>query len=251
MSDLEPQVAEDRSGQVALAEDVAAGSIGITSTADRSGQVALAEDAAAGHIGITDSDLDCRTTTTERGSMPTELTSQQKATAARQEKARLKREAAAAADKGSGLLGLHDEKGTSGSTIRHREKAPTEKVAFDRLHLQPNGPNGSKIRPPRIHIANNVDKDGAPAGGYVEGIGLRIDWQNGPLGTGNQRRAPMGAFVETVIEAAKQRLEHYQESKFVCEENAVAINHLTAALEALHSRTAARESRGVEGTLEV
>ena len=54
---------------------------------------------------------------------------------------------------------------------------------------------------------NDSDDDGNPAGGMVRGVGLFIQWQNGPLGRGDERREPNGAFVETVIAAAKQRIE--------------------------------------------
>ena len=56
---------------------------------------------------------------------------------------------------------------------------------------------------------------------------------------------------ETVIEAAKQRLEHYQTTRFECHENNEAIRYLKAALDILDQRTKDREARGVEGTHEV
>jgi len=97
--------------------------------------------------------------------------------------------------------------------------------------------------------AHNFDDENQnPTGGTVNGTGLRINWQNGPLGRGAEREEPNGAFVETVIAAAKQRLEFYQDSKFSCSENAAAIMHLSDALEILDSRTKDREKRDVEGT---
>ena len=95
---------------------------------------------------------------------------------------------------------------------------------------------------------NRLDDDGNPAGGYVTSIGLNINWQDGPLGRGADRQEPNGAFVETVIAAAKQRLEHYQDTKFECTENAMAIEHLNEALTVLRQRTSDREKRDVEGT---
>ena len=95
---------------------------------------------------------------------------------------------------------------------------------------------------------NNTDRGGNPMGGSVNGRGIIIDWQNGPLGRGEDRIEPNGAFVETVISAAIQRLGYYQESKFACEENAKAIISLTQALAFCESRTANREKREVEGT---
>lgn len=98
--------------------------------------------------------------------------------------------------------------------------------------------------------ANYDDPDGNPAGGWVHSTGLSIDWQDGPLVVDGTRAVPNGAFVETVIAAAIQRIEYYQRSRFHCLENAVALGHLKAALEALEERTRGREDRGVEGTHE-
>jgi hypothetical protein len=92
------------------------------------------------------------------------------------------------------------------------------------------------------------DSDGNPAGGHTEGVGLSIDWQNGPLAVDGTRREPNGAFVEGVIEAAIKRIEFYQASKFHCIHNAVALGHLQAAAEVLAERTRDREDRQVEGT---
>lgn len=101
-----------------------------------------------------------------------------------------------------------------------------------------------------IEAHNLNDEHGMPSGGTVIATGLRIDWQNGPLGRGADRQEPNGAFVETVIEAARQRIAYYQDSKFACTENATALQHLQLALGALNERTAGREARDVEGTHE-
>jgi hypothetical protein len=106
---------------------------------------------------------------------------------------------------------------------------------------------------------NFVDDDGNPAGGYVSGTGFAIAWQNGPIPSAYSQTAfpplrpsrPNGAFVEDVIAAAKQRIEHYQDGKFACRENALAITKLEEALLWLNKRTADRTARGVEGTHEV
>ena len=98
---------------------------------------------------------------------------------------------------------------------------------------------------------NNVDRQGNPTGGHATGCGMKIEWQNGPLGRDGDRKEPNGAFVETVIAAAKQRVEFYQKAKdgkFACTENAKAIEHLTLALDILDKRTKDREARKVEGT---
>ena len=95
---------------------------------------------------------------------------------------------------------------------------------------------------------NYFDANGMPEGGVAFGPGFAISWQRGPLGTGVDRKDPNGAFVESVIDAALQRIEWYQESGFACDENAEAIEHLQLALEALDRRTQRRTDAGVEGT---
>lgn len=99
-----------------------------------------------------------------------------------------------------------------------------------------------------LYAANRIDGDGNPAGGIVSGIGIRIEWQDGPLGRPPQK--PTGAFVEDVIEAARQRLQFYQEAsggKYACGENFRAITKLTEALNWLASRRIEREARDVQG----
>lgn len=100
----------------------------------------------------------------------------------------------------------------------------------------------------KFTATNNNDPDGNPAGGTVDGIGLMIKWQDGPLGRGPDRQVPNGAFVETVIMAAKQRIEYYNETKFRCRENSLAITKLEEALHWLNARTNRREAQGIEGT---
>lgn len=99
-----------------------------------------------------------------------------------------------------------------------------------------------------IREQHAVDENGNPAGGAAVGRGIEISWQNGPLMVDGERREPTGAFVEDVIAAAIGRIEFYQQSKFHCIHNAVALGHLLAAAEVLAERTRDREGRGVEGT---
>ena len=103
----------------------------------------------------------------------------------------------------------------------------------------------------KITQTHNLDDDGNPTGGTTSGDGLYITWQNGPLGRGDERNQPNGAFVEGVILAAIGRLQFYQTAsggKFACRENALAITKLEEALMWLEERTRAREERAVEGT---
>lgn len=102
----------------------------------------------------------------------------------------------------------------------------------------------------KCKVENWTDPDGNPHGGVVEGVGLNITWQQGPLGRPEDgtRIEPNGAFVETVIAAAVKRIQFYQDSKFNCRENAIALTHLETALLWLNKRTQDREERKVEGT---
>ncbi len=116
---------------------------------------------------------------------------------------------------------------------------------------------------------HHVDYHGNPKGGETLGTGIYIRWQEGglvetvqrpvanprislPVAESDQfRLQPNGAFVETVIEAAIGRLQHYQDTRFFSIYNHDAIGKLHEALEILASRTAERTERGVEGTHEV
>ncbi len=103
----------------------------------------------------------------------------------------------------------------------------------------------------KFTATNNVDKDGNPTGGTVRGVGLSIDWQDGPLGRDGDRVQPNGAFIETVIAAALQQLQFFQTAsnrKYACRENACAITHIEEAMMWLDRRTRDREKRQVEGT---
>lgn len=103
----------------------------------------------------------------------------------------------------------------------------------------------------QISSVHRVDDAGNPAGGRTAAIGIDITWQDGPLGRGEDRIPPNGAFVEGVIEAAIDRIRFYQEAaggKFKCRENALAITDLESAQNWLNRRTAEREGRQVEGT---
>jgi len=100
----------------------------------------------------------------------------------------------------------------------------------------------------KFEAENKNDENGNPTGGSVTGIGLKIEWQDGPLGRGQDRKEPNGAFVETVIAAVIQRLEYYNKDKFKCRENSVAITKLEEAGMWLNKRTVDRERREVEGT---
>lgn len=58
----------------------------------------------------------------------------------------------------------------------------------------------------------------------------------------------LGITNEALLSIVIDRLEHFQDSKYQCEENAQALQHLNIALNALNERTRNRKLRGVEGT---
>lgn len=120
---------------------------------------------------------------------------------------------------------------------------------------------------PRIEALNSFDSDGNPTGGNVylqvtkngdpEFPAIVINWQDGPRGMGELPDGtpaladPNGAFVEDVIWAAIQRLEFFNESKYRCRENSLAITKLEEALFILKDRQLSRSERNVEGKHEV
>ena len=100
----------------------------------------------------------------------------------------------------------------------------------------------------KLELQNQLDAQGAPTGGHVRGIGIAIDWQNGELGRGIDRKHQTGAYVEDLVAACLARLKFYQSSKLNCPENIMAISELEDALKWLRKRTEGREKRMVEGT---
>lgn len=102
----------------------------------------------------------------------------------------------------------------------------------------------SKINSKFIEL---VTSDSNPTGGETTlPDGTVINWQNGVVEGGKQN----GAFVEDVITATIERLEYFNDSKFRCRENSLAITKLEEALMWLRYRTSNREAQGVEGTYE-
>lgn len=79
-------------------------------------------------------------------------------------------------------------------------------------------------------------------------LGLRIDFQNGPLQeTGN---VPNGLSNEALLAIVEDRLVGFQSGQFACRENAVALTKLQESMMWLQKRTRDRMARGVEGTLQ-
>ncbi len=116
---------------------------------------------------------------------------------------------------------------------------------------------------PKVKAHNYLDGNENPTGGDVvlfkapamseaDEI-IKIQWQDGPRGQGEGKPLadPNGAFVEDVLWAALQRLEFFQDSKYRCRENALAITKIEEALFILKDRQLSRSNRGVEGKHEV
>jgi len=93
-----------------------------------------------------------------------------------------------------------------------------------------------------VHSHHNTDSTGTPAGGYAEGLGILIRWQNGPVVVEGVAREPNGAFVEGVVRNAITRLEYYQAIGLSSGDTAEALEHLNAALSALDADAKARGS---------
>ena len=99
-----------------------------------------------------------------------------------------------------------------------------------------------------------TDQDGNPTGGTTileagdQGgrSGLLIHWQDGIVGDDGQT----GAFVEDVLEAARQRLLFFNSTRFRCRENSIAITKIEEALQWLDWRTRQRLLQDVENTYE-
>lgn len=106
---------------------------------------------------------------------------------------------------------------------------------------------------PDLGAYNSKDMNENPIGGNVVGIGIEIYWQDGPRGQEgtDELLPPNGAFVEDVLWAALQRLEFFQDSKYRCRENALAITKIEEALFILKDRQLSRSERNVEGKHEV
>ena len=73
---------------------------------------------------------------------------------------------------------------------------------------------------------------------------VAIKFQEGPI----KECGVNGCCDEDLLNIVADRLEHFQQSEFACEENKMAIQKIDEALMWLRKRTMSREARGVEGT---
>jgi len=100
----------------------------------------------------------------------------------------------------------------------------------------------------KLEFENKLDEHGIPTGGSVKGIGIAISWQEGAIGRDAAKVEQTGATVEDVLAACLERLKYYQNTKFSCPENVLAISDIEGAIKWLQRRTEDREKRLVEGT---
>lgn len=82
---------------------------------------------------------------------------------------------------------------------------------------------------------------GHPAGRRILGF---VRFQVGPVRNYGRNGLTETALISVLID----RLEGHQEGTHPSPHNALALDHLRVALDALNSRTADRVARGVEGT---
>lgn len=97
-----------------------------------------------------------------------------------------------------------------------------------------------------LQAEHHADEDGNPDGGHIEGPGLSIRWQRGPLDPSDDEPWN-GCFMVSVLEAARMRLEYYQETKFKCDDNEEALESIEKAIRILNRRQVERFCRGVRG----
>lgn len=101
-----------------------------------------------------------------------------------------------------------------------------------------------------------TDSDGNPTGGQTvmqaphpeyNAYAISIRWQDGIIGEDGQN----GAFIEDVLEAARQRLRFFNSmDQTRCRENSLAITKIEEALQWLDWRTRQRVIHDVENTYE-
>jgi len=107
---------------------------------------------------------------------------------------------------------------------------------------------GIRNREGAVRSTFTLNGEGNPTGGDVTtGPGFSVIWQNGIDGEEGQN----GAFIEDVLEAARQRLMWFNtHERFRCRENSLAITKIEEALQWLDWRTRQRLLAGVENTYE-
>ena len=124
------------------------------------------------------------------------------------------------------------------SISTHRVNPCNEDIRIE-VHDQP-GPGGACHR----YVVKGPDKDFGGGIGIAPTWGTNINFQRGPI----PESGVNGLTQEVLLAIVKDRLEGFQSGPFACDENAAALDHVSAAIDVLHSRTRDRMERGVEGT---
>lgn len=91
---------------------------------------------------------------------------------------------------------------------------------------------------------NWTNEDGTHAGGVSTGIGYTISWQRGSLNEAGRN----GAFLIEVLKSCQSQLSYFQNSKYKCEENEKALQHLQQSIQYLEARKNRRLDQGTLGT---
>lgn len=98
-----------------------------------------------------------------------------------------------------------------------------------------------------ITVKNFVTPEGFHDGGVAYGQGFTICWQRGPT----KENGRNGAFLIEVLKACEAQLAHYQDGRFACQENALALEKLCEAIASLEARRDRRIEAGTHGTTQV
>lgn len=118
-------------------------------------------------------------------------------------------------------------------------------------------PNPSKLNTIQTsHNLNTVYRTDEPGPGGAHHAYLVVSNDNEtPMqaiyfqcGPRNVPESSSGCLDTDLLEIVRDRLMAFQGGAFACEENAVALEHVTAALNAMNDRVMKRASRGVLGT---
>jgi hypothetical protein len=88
-----------------------------------------------------------------------------------------------------------------------------------------------------------ISRADSPASAPVGEFG-HVEFQNGPI----KEFGVNGCHQEDLLAIVIDRLRCFQAGTYACRENALALTKIEEAMHWLNSRTAARVSRGVEGT---
>ena len=93
------------------------------------------------------------------------------------------------------------------------------------------------------HTYRIVANNGEP---IAQPIYCEVQFQKGPI----QENGVNGISNEALLAIVEHRLLGFQSGPFACQENAIALNYVQAAMMSLQKRTRDRMARGVEGTNE-